>query len=63
MLEPTIFAMASIASGFLPKTESGASELEKPKMPSADKYNLRLRLGGEVCALNEFIIDILLLIE
>jgi hypothetical protein len=63
VLEPTIFAIASIASGFLAKAENGVSELDKPKIPSIDKYSLRVRLGEQACTLNEFIIDILLFIE
>jgi hypothetical protein len=63
MFEPTIFAIASITSGFLAKAESGANKLDKPKIPNVDKYSLRVRLGEAACNLNEFIIDILLLIE
>jgi hypothetical protein len=63
MLEPTILAMASITSGFLAKAESGANEVDKPKIPSVDKYSLRVRLGEEACNFNKFIMDILLLIE
>jgi hypothetical protein len=41
-LEPTMFAIASIASGFVAIVKLGTSQLDKPKRPSADKYIRRL---------------------
>jgi hypothetical protein len=44
VFESTIFAMASIASGFFAILKFGAIQLDIPKRPSADKYIRRLSL-------------------